>query len=145
MNLNLDNPYDSIIETLVEEVDTKIPDDLKQKLQSMEFRKKLLEIHGNAAFLDPVRLKFPIYDEEGSNCYLLYAAYLRSASRSVTGTSLKDANYYTKISKKAKTLFNKNNCTNELQVTLQEDDALDYIDLTEIFEYDIDLEFVYIE
>jgi hypothetical protein len=145
MTLNLDCNYDSIIEVLIEEVNTAIPDDLKQKLQSMEFRKELLAKHGKAAFLDATRLKFPIYDETGINCHLLYASYLRSASRATTGSSLKDGDYYAKISKKAKNLFNKTGCSEKLQVQLHEDDALDYIDLTEIFEYDTDLQFVYIE
>ena len=143
-----ENAIDQIIETLIQEVDTAIPEDLKQKLQSMEFRKALFAKHGRSAFLDSTRLKFPIYDMEGPNCNLIYAAYLRSSSRTTTGSSLKKPEYYSKIAKKAKSLFSKNNCSETLQIQLQEDDAIDAIDLTDLFEFshdDTELEFIYIE
>jgi hypothetical protein len=139
---------DTIIETLIEEVDKAIPDDLKQKLQSMEFRKGLLAKHGEKAFLDPSRLKFPIYDESGPNCQLLYAAYLRAATWAAKGSDVKGKSYYTKIKKSAKSQFNSNKCSESLSVTLQEGDSMDLIDLTEMFEYnseDVELEFIYAE
>jgi hypothetical protein len=142
----------NIIETLIEEVDISLPDELKHNLQSMEFRRSLLEKHGAIAFIDPTRMKFPVYDLDGPNCKLLYAAYIRSAvNMNREGIKANPPEYYKKINIKAKKLFSKHNCSAELNIHLHESDNnshMDYIEFTELFEYsvvDTELAFIYIE
>lgn len=143
---------DNIIETLIEEVEVSLPEELKHNLQSMEFRRSLLEKHGKVAFIDPVRLKFPVYDLDGLNCKLVYAAYIRSAvNMNRDNVKANPPEYYKKINNKAKKLFNSHSCSSELNINLQENESnseMDYIEFTELFEYnndDVELSFIYIE
>lgn len=121
-----------MINELIQEVQKLIPAELKHKLQTSEFREMLHEKYGSDAFLNPKEMKYPVYDENGFNCKLCYAAYLR-------------ANQYheTDLVAKAKTLFEKNSCSDELSIHISEGQNMDLITFIDLFEYSLsDLDFI---
>jgi len=116
-----------MIEEFIEEVQKLIPLQLKKDLQKREFREKLLQNHGTKAFLDPNNLKYPVFDQNGFNCSLCYAAYLRSKQ-----------NKQMELSNKAKKLFSKYDCENNLNIHIGENQSLDFITFIDLFEHELD-------
>jgi len=75
----------TIVGIILDEAGKLIPENLKRKLASKSFRKRLLEKHGSKAFLMPDKLKFPVMDESGSvHSGLLKAAYMRARQHGYT-------------------------------------------------------------
>jgi hypothetical protein len=121
-----------MINQLIQEVQKLIPNELKHKLQTKEFRETLLDKYGSVAFLNPKEMKYPVYDENGFNCNLCYAAYLRA-----------NQFHETELVNKAKTLFEKNSCSDELNIHIGENQNMDLITFIDLFEYSLDdLDFI---
>lgn len=121
-----------MIEQFIEESQKLIPISLKNNLQKKEFRLTILNKHGPEAFLNPDELKYPIYDLKGFHCGLCYAAYLRAKQNNETA-----------ISSKAKKLFSKYNCENDLNIHIGEGQVIDFLTFIELFEYQLDdLDFI---
>lgn len=116
-----------MVEEFIEEVQKLIPVQLKKDLQKREFRERLLQLHGTKAFLDPDNLKYPVFDQNGFNCSLCYAAYLRSKQ-----------NNQIELASKAKKLFSKYDCENSLNIHIAENQSLDFITFIDLFEHELD-------
>jgi hypothetical protein len=108
-------------EVLYEKVMNKLPADVKNKINRKSIRDKMT----NDSFLIPGDKKFPI-KRPGSkeyDCKLIYAAYLRAKQWS------KKKPQYTKVAAMAKTLFNKNKCSNKIHLNIKEDFIMNDIEL----------------
>ena len=116
----LKNPFD----ILIEEVERKIPEDLKRQLSNKVVRRNMLQKCGNKAFLLPDQLKFPIMDPRTCklDCRLLYAAFLRANQYKGKKPG------YSELVLKIKELFQNNGCSRQIGIHLEGSDEIIALD-----------------
>ena len=123
----------NFVDLISEEVNAKISAKTKKLLKSQETRESMKTEYGEESFLDPTNKKFPVFNPTTGkiDCKLIYAAYMRSRIHySKGGSSKAPADYYKKISEKAKELYENNNCSQKIGATLsQESINNDYMGL----------------
>ena len=86
-----------------------LPKSLEDKVKSKKWRQKIYEKHGAKAFLIPKELGFPVMDENGYHCGLIYAAYTRAKQY-----------HHNKLANKAKNLFAKAGCNKKFNRKIQD-------------------------
>lgn len=113
-----------IYDQILEEINNKIDDRLKKRLQSKIFRRQMLEKCGKKAFLLPNQMKFPIMNPDTCeiDCKLLYAAYVRARQWSGKTPG------YREIANKAKELLRETKCDKKIAVHLEGMEHLFYVD-----------------
>lgn len=105
-------------ETVLEAVSRSLPKKIKEHLNSKQNREDMLKKYGKDAFLMPDKLKFPIIDPHTGekDCRLIYAAYVRARQWMDQIPEYKD------IASKAKNLYDKQNCSNKINISINESD-----------------------
>jgi hypothetical protein len=115
---------DSINEFILETVKRSLPDTLQKHLSKTSNRKEMLEKFGEKAFLNSKELKYPVINPftEDYDCRLIYAAYVRSKQHK-----------HHDINKKAKQLYDSQNCESEIEIELSENKKIFCHDIPDIF------------
>jgi hypothetical protein len=128
--LSISEITEDIFDQIIEEVEKKIPDEIKNKVMSPAMRRQLFEKHGEKAFLFPEKMKFPVIDPNTGNydCRLLYAAYLRANQHK------KSFPEYNEVVQKAKELFKINNCFNSVGIKIEGESVIDIESFIYLFE-----------
>ncbi len=126
--VNLDSTF--FQNTITEAVINSIPESIRKHFQKQDNRKKLLEEFGEAAFLLPKELKFPVINPftKELDCRLIYAAYIRAKQHK-----------YPDVEKQAIELYDKQQCKEKIKITLKEnlnETEFECSELFEIFHFD---------
>jgi len=114
----------SINNFILETVKRSLPDTLQKHLSKTSNRKEMLEKFGEKAFLNSKELKYPVINPftENYDCRLIYAAYVRSSQYD-----------HKDIEKKAKELYESQNCESEIDIELSENKKIFCHDIPNIF------------
>jgi len=124
---------DVILESLIQEVVSKMPDSMQKEIRSTKWRKDQMRKYGTKVFLDPVAMKFPVMWNGKYDCRMIHAATIHAAMFSKEGSSLNKPKYYQGIMAKAKVVYAKNKCENDVKIKVQENDGTE-IAMSDIFE-----------
>lgn len=115
--LNEENIKDaeSLDNFILETVKKSLPDSLQKHLSKKSNREEMLEKFGEKAFLNPKELKYPVINpfKKDYDCRLIYAAYVRSNQYN-----------HKDIEKKAKELYESQNCKSEIEIELGENNVI---------------------
>lgn len=100
-----------IYEILLYEIKKLLPMRLRRKLRLRDVRREMMEKHGEKAFLEPDRLKFPVINPETGkyDCRLIYAARIRAKQ------------YHREdLARKAEELYKNKNCADKINIHVEE-------------------------
>jgi len=119
-NINITDTY--LFETITEAVQNSFPESLHQKLAKKSTREQMIIDFGDAAFLDPDNLKYPIINPftKQVDCRLIKAAKIRASQY-----------HKTDIIKKAEEAYINNKCDTDIKVKVADES----IDLEEVFNF----------
>ncbi len=108
-----------------------LPTNIQKQISKASTRNEMLEKYGNKAYLLPEKLKFPVVSPDTGeyNCKMIYAARARALQYAGRKPEYKD------IAKKAENLYNQLNCSQKMNVKLNEEimDIVEFLQILEIF------------
>ena len=112
---------------ITEAVKHSLPDTLKDHISKKSNREEMLEKFGERAFLIPKELKFPVINPftEDYDCRLIYAAYVRAKQHD-----------YKDVAKKAKELYEANDCQSEIEIEIEEGNIIKCHELFDFFDFE---------
>jgi len=122
-----------LLEALLQEAVSKMPDAMQKEIRSSKWRKDQMRKYGTSVFLDPVAMKFPVKWKGKYDCRMIHSASVHAAMFSKKGSSMNKPEYYQGILAKAKTVYAKNKCENDVKMKVQENDNIE-LSLSDIFE-----------